>query len=313
MAIAHQPGEDVALRVQGLVKRYGDLTAVNGVSFSVKRGEIFGLLGPNGAGKTTTLEIVEGLRKPDAGEAWVAGIDVVRRPREVRSRIGAQLQEAGFFEKLTVHETLTTFAAFHRRARPVEELLARFNLTEKARSIVETLSGGQRQRLSIALALLNDPEIVFLDEPTTGLDPQARRNLWDVVRAIRDEGRTVVLTTHYMDEAQQLCDRIAIIDHGEVIALDTPRALIDHYAPGAKIVLQLSDAVDEAALLALPAVTRVEWDEGGALLHSKEPHVTLPSLFDLLRERGGGFSGLRVETGTLEDVFLSLTGRRLRD
>lgn len=303
-----------ALWVRDLVKRYGKTTAVDHVSFEVAAGEIFGLLGPNGAGKTTTLEIIEGLRRPDGGEAVVAGIDVVKYPRRVRERIGVQLQEAGLFELLTVEETLTTFAAFHRRALPVPHLMEALNLAEKAKARVESLSGGQRQRLSIALALLNDPEVVFLDEPTTGLDPQARRNLWDVIVQIRAAGKTVVLTTHAMDEAERLCDRVAIMDRGRVIALDTPRRLIDEHARGVRIVLEPADealAFDRFLLEELPAVSRVDTRDGKAVLHTESPHESLPALFARFGERA--FTSLRVEAATLEDVFLQLTGRRLRE
>lgn len=303
-----------ALVVRDLVKRYGSLVAVNGVSFSVRAGEIFGLLGPNGAGKTTTLEILEGLRRPDAGEALVAGIDVVKRPRDVHGKIGVQLQEAGFFESLTVAETMSTFAAFHVKSKPWMPILEQLNLLEKAKTRVRYLSGGQRQRLSIALALINDPEIVFLDEPTTGLDPQARRNLWDVIRAIRDEGRTVVLTTHYMEEAQQLCDRIAIVDHGNVIALDTPTNLIRTHAPETKVHLSPTDPTGDLTWLGeLPAVIRVERVGDAVVLYTDLPETLLPALFERIRSEGLQFGGIRIETSTLEDVFLKLTGRRLRE
>jgi len=298
-----------ALRVRDLVKRYGALTAVNGISFDVQAGEIFGLLGPNGAGKTTTLEIIEGLRKPDSGEVIVCGIDAVKSPRAVREAIGVQLQDAGLFELLTVRETLATFAAFHRKARSVDELIDALNLREKAKARVESLSGGQRQRLSIALALLNDPKVVFLDEPTTGLDPQARRNLWEVIAAIRGQGKTVVLTTHYMDEAEQLCDRVAIVDHGEVIAIDTPDGLIKEHASGVRIVIETSR--DASWLGDLPSVQRVEAKDDGVVLHSDSPQSTLSALFQT--ESDPGFASLKVESGTLEDVFINLTGRRLRE
>lgn len=320
-----------ALTVDGLTKRYGSLLAVDHVSFTVEAGEIFGLLGPNGAGKTTTLEMIEGLRRPDAGRAIVAGIDVTENPREVRRRVGIQLQEAGFFEKLTVAETLRTFAAFHQRALPVPELIASFNLTEKQHALVENLSGGQRQRLSIALTILNDPRLVFLDEPTTGLDPQARRNLWDVIQAMRDEGRTMVLTTHYMEEAQQLCDRVAIIDGGRIVALDTPLRLIAEHAPGSRIHVgrwQAADTMEADAqsggrapggseglgwLRELPGVDRVEVNGDGFIVHSDDAALTLPALFERSRAHGGSFSQISVQDGSLEDVFLNLTGKRLRE
>ncbi len=309
----------VALLVEGLVKRYGSVVAVAGISFTVWQGEIFGLLGPNGAGKTTTLEILEGLRRPDEGRAVVAGVDATRHPRRVREVIGVQLQEAGFFDRLTVLETARLFASFHRRAVPVQALLESLHLGEKLHAPVETLSGGQRQRLAIALALLNDPKVVFLDEPTTGLDPQARRNLWDVIARIRDEGRTVVLTTHYMDEAQQLCDRVGIIDHGRLIALDTPRNLIRQYAPGARIHVQLPAGQEAALPEPLPGVRRIERVEGGEaghvglVLHTEQPSETLSGLFARVQEGALTLVGLRVEEPNLEDVFLHLTGHHLRE
>lgn len=312
-----------ALWVDGLIKRYGTLTAVNGVSFCVPEGEVFGLLGPNGAGKTTTLEIVEGLRRPDGGRVLVFGADVTQSPRRVREKIGVQLQDAGLFERLTLAETLHTFAAFHKRHLPVDRLLKRLHLMEKAKSLVENLSGGQRQRLSIALALLNDPKLVFLDEPTTGLDPQARRNLWDVIKEIRAEGRTVVLTTHYMEEAAVLCDRVAIMDHGQIIALDTPAQLVRAHAPDSKVHLGLipttvSNEFPMTRLAELPGVIRVESRADGGdgdmfTLHTLEPQQTLHALLDAARASQLSYRRLSVEESTLEDVFLNLTGRRLRD
>ena len=212
--------------VDGLRKRYGDLVAVDGISFQVKRHEIFGLLGPNGAGKTTTVEILEGLRDADGGQAIVAGIDVLKNPERVKSVIGVQLQSSAFFDGLSLLELLDMFAALYRRSVDAMAILKKVDLAEKARSQVNKLSGGQKQRFSIATALVNEPQILFLDEPTTGLDPQARRNLWDLAQSIRAEGRTILLTTHYMDEAQTLCDRVAIMDRGKVLALDAPDTLI---------------------------------------------------------------------------------------
>ena len=302
---------DSALQVRNLVKRYGALTAVAGVSFDVARGEIFGILGPNGAGKTTTLEMIEGLRRPDEGTAVVDGVDVRADPRGVRARIGVQLQEAGFFERLTVEETLTLFGAFHRRAAPVGRIIERMQLVEKRTAWAGTLSGGQRQRLSIAIALVNDPRIMFLDEPTTGLDPQARRNLWDVIAEFRGEGRTVVLTTHYMEEAQRLCDRVAIMDHGRIVALDTPRALIREHTPGTSVAVAITSG--DAVLEALPGVRHIQREDGEVLLSTTEPIQTVHALMDLNRRGTLHFQRLRVEEATLEDVFLHLTGRRLRE
>jgi len=301
----------IAVSVQELVKRYGSLVAVDHISFEVSTGEIFGILGPNGAGKTTTLEIMEGLRRPDTGRVVIDGVDVLASPREVRERVGVQLQEAGFFERLTPLETLALFSTYHRRSLPGAVLLERMGLTEKGDALVETLSGGQRQRLSIALALLNDPRIVFLDEPTTGLDPQARRAMWDVVEGIRREGRTVFLTTHYMEEAQRLCDRVAIMDHGRIVALDTPRTLIRAHAGGTTLAFVLEDGRLDPSRL--PAVSRVDASDGETVLHTADPQHTLHALLDLSRGGQVRYRSLRVDEPTLEDVFLHLTGRRLRE
>jgi ABC-2 type transport system ATP-binding protein len=299
------------LQVRHLVKRYGPLTAVDGVSFEVARGEIFGILGPNGAGKTTTLEMIEGLRRPDEGTAVVEGVDVRADPRGVRARIGVQLQEAAFFERLTVEETLRLFGAFHRRTAPLDGIIERMQLGEKRQARAGTLSGGQRQRLSIALALVNDPQTLFLDEPTTGLDPQARRNLWDVIAGFRREGRTVVLTTHYMEEAEYLCDRVAIMDHGRLVALDTPRALIRRHTPGTTVAVAVSGG--DAVLEELPGVRHVQHANGEVVLASDDPIQTVHALMDLDRRGTLHFHQLRVEEASLEDVFLHLTGRRMRE
>jgi len=299
------------VQVRDLQKRYGTITAVKQVSFDVFAGEIFGILGPNGAGKTTTLEMIEGLRRPDGGTAVVDGVDVAADPRGVRARIGVQLQEAGFFERLTVEETLILFGAFHARTADASRIIARMQLEDKRRAWVSTLSGGQRQRLSIAVALVNDPRIMFLDEPTTGLDPQARRNLWEVIAGFRGEGRTIILTTHYMEEAERLCDRVAIMDYGRIVALDAPRALIRAHAPATTIGVTLTGG--EADFAALPGVRRVEQGNGEVLLASTDPMQTVHALMDLNREGTLHFHQLRVEEATLEDVFLHLTGRRLRE
>jgi ABC-2 type transport system ATP-binding protein len=297
--------------VRDLYKRYGSLVAVDRVGFEVAAGEIFGILGPNGAGKTTTLEILEGLRRPDGGEAIIDGVDVFRSPREVRARIGVQLQQSGFFERLTVEETLVFFGAFYRSALPVAQVLSRLQLEDKRRSRVSTLSGGQLQRLSIAVALIHDPRIVVLDEPTTGLDPQARHALWEVVEAFRGEGRTVILTTHYMEEAQHLCDRVAIMDHGRIVALDTPRALIRAYAPKTTVAVTMGDGA--IAFASLPGVQTVEQANGEVMLSTSDPLQTVQALLELRGRGQAVFGQLRVEEASLEDVFLQLTGRRLRE
>ena len=302
---------EIIVDVRELSKRYGPITAVDRVSFQVNRGEIFGILGPNGAGKTTTLEMIEGLRVPDGGTAVVDGIDVRRDPRGVRARIGVQLQEAAFFDRLTVEETLQLFGSYQRTMVAPGTVIDRLQLQDKRRSWVMNLSGGQRQRLSIAVALINDPRIVFLDEPTTGLDPQARRNLWEVIASFRGEGRTVVLTTHYMEEAQRLCDRVAIMDHGRIAALDAPRALIRAHAPRTTVALTVLEG--ELAYPSLPGVRHVEVANGEVVLWTTDPMQTVHALMESSRSGQIGFHQLRVEEATLEDVFLQLTGRRLRE
>ncbi len=302
---------DAIVQVDNLRKRYGDVEAVRGVSFAVRQGEIFGILGPNGAGKTTTLEIIEGLRTADSGTAVVAGIDVRRDPSGVKSLIGVQLQEAGFFDRLTVEETVDLFGAFHRRQLPTRHVLAMLDLFDRRRTLVETLSGGQRQRLSLALALINDPRVVFLDEPTTGLDPQARRHLWEIIERIRVDGRTIVLTTHYMEEAQRLCDRVAIMDHGQVIELGTPRALIAQHAGTTTVSVGMEGS--DVDLRGLVGVETVDRANGDVLLHTRDPLGTLHALVEFRQAGRLAYRSLRLEEPTLEDVFLTLTGRRLRE
>jgi len=306
-----------ALRCNGLVKRYGDVTAVAGVDLDVRVGECFGMLGPNGAGKTTTVEIFEGLREPDAGEVEVLGDRWRGDGRALRARLGIQLQETKFPEKLTVSEVLTLFRSFYPRGLAVGEALALVSLDEKASAYVRTLSGGQKQRLSLGCALVGDPELLFLDEPTTGLDPQSRRQTWEIVEALKARGRTVLLTTHYMEEAERLCDRVAVVDHGKVIALGTPRELIASL--GAENVIEFAidqharGPVDEGVLRALPSVRDVVLDGGNWRLTVGEVHRTVPALLAALSERGAEPTELATHHATLEDVFMSLTGRRLRD
>ncbi len=302
---------EAIVTVTDLSKRYGPVLAVDRISFTVGRGEIFGILGPNGAGKTTTLETLEGLRRPDGGQAVVDGVDIRTDPRGARARIGVQLQEAGFFERLSVTETLELFGSFHRRRLPVDTVITRLQLQEKRASWVETLSGGQRQRLSVATALVNDPPLIFLDEPTTGLDPQARRNLWEVIAGFRDEGRTVILTTHYMEEAQRLCDRVAIMDQGRIAAMDSPRELIREYTPGTTVALTVLEG--SAAYAGLPGVQHAESTDSEIVMSTIDPMRTVNALMDLERQGQVHFQQLRVEEATLEDVFLQLTGHRLRE
>ncbi|MGD1054137.1 MAG: ABC transporter ATP-binding protein, partial [Candidatus Dormibacteria bacterium] len=265
--------------VRGLVKRYGDVVAVDGLSFAVEKGEVFGMLGPNGAGKTTTLEIIEGLRTPDAGSVDVLGTDVLAHPGTVKERIGVQLQATALPPFTKVREAVELFAALYRRSRPVREVIEEFNLGEKADTYTDKLSGGQMQRLSIALALINDPDLVFLDEPTTGLDPQARLNIWTVIEGIKGRGKTVVLTTHYMEEAERLCDRVAVVEHGRIVALDTPRRLISRYAPGTTVEFANVAGLDLERLRRVPGVERVVAD-GRVSITTRKPETVLHTLLD---------------------------------
>jgi ABC-2 type transport system ATP-binding protein len=305
-----------ALEIRGLRKQYGDVRAVSGLDLSVSAGECFGLLGPNGAGKTTTIEICEGLLEPDGGEVEVLGLRWNSHERELRQKLGIALQETQLAEKLTVTETVTLFRSFYRVGRPVDEVIQLVQLEEKVSARVGTLSGGQKQRLALACALVGDPQLLFLDEPTTGLDPQSRRQLWDLIERFRSEGRTVVITTHYMDEAERLCDRVAIVDHGEVIALDTPRALIASLGAGHVVTFTLeepSPPMNDAELKALDGVTSVRRADGAFELTAKELRKTVPALLALLERRSMRLAELRTHSATLEDVFVSLTGRHLRD
>lgn len=297
----------MTVEARGLVKRYGDVTAVDNLDLTVSQGTFFGLIGPNGAGKTTTLEIIEGIRRPDAGQAHVLGMPVWPRNPRVLPRIGVQLQASSFFERLTVGEQLRTFADFYDVGEgAVDAMLELVGLTGQRGIRSEDLSGGQKQRLSLACALVHDPEVVFLDEPTSGLDPQARRNLWDVLRAINDRGHTVILTTHYMDEAELLCDEIAIIDHGRILTVDRPRALVTALGHAQRILVdEHALAAEEAA--AIPGVETVSVDNGTLSMTTHDPGRVLTAL----AERDA-LNGLQVTGATLEDVFLELTGRQYR-
>ncbi len=301
-----------AIEVMDLHKRYGAVQAVDGISFTVRRGEVFGMLGPNGAGKTTTVEIIEGLRPADSGRVIVLGHDVARQPRAVKERVGVQLQTPALLPRLTVAELVALFASFYRSGRPADEVIALVGLEESRDRPAGTLSGGQAQRLSIALALVNRPEIVFLDEPTTGLDPQARVSLWDLIERVRAEGTTVVLTTHYMEEAERLCDRVAIVDRGRIVALDAPRALIAAHFQETAITFRLAGAAP-AELAGLSGVRQVHTENGEVTLYTTDVPATMAALLALVREHGAPLEGLYVRGATLEDVFLKLTGRHLRE
>ncbi|MHB0977014.1 MAG: ABC transporter ATP-binding protein [Candidatus Aquicultorales bacterium] len=300
------------IEVKDLCKSYGPLKAVDGVSFSVEEGEIFGILGPNGAGKTTTLEMVEALRPIDSGSIAIDGIDVKRNPKKVKQLIGVQLQSTSLFEYLTVAEMIGLFASFYHRKVDVDEILDEVSLHDKAKAFVPSLSGGQKQRVSVALALVNDPKVIFLDEPTTGLDPQARRHLWDVIERTRSKGKAVVLTTHYMEEAETLCDRLAIMDHGKVIELDTPSNLIKKIAGDSTIEFACED-LPRDKVESLSAAQGLKSTDGHHLLFTTNPHQSLVELIALSESEGFRVDQLQVRGGTLEDVFISLTGRRLRD
>jgi ABC-2 type transport system ATP-binding protein len=307
--------QTVALKCAGVVKRYGSVIAVNGLDLTVRRGECFGLLGPNGAGKTTTIEILEGLLMPDEGEVEVLGQRWDRDAATLRARLGIQLQETQLADKLTVAETLRLFRSFYPNGPQVDELLDTVELGSKRDAWVSKLSGGQKQRLSVACALAGAPELLFLDEPTTGLDPQSRRQLWAVLERFRERGGTILITTHYMDEAHTLCDRVGIMDQGRLIALGTPRELVASL--GAEHVVEFAlgsgAGLDDGVLAALPGVRDVRRDDSHLHLSTSELHLTVPALLDLLRQRDASLTQLGTHSATLEDVFVTLTGRQLRD
>ncbi|HEX2638413.1 MAG TPA: ABC transporter ATP-binding protein [Gemmatimonadales bacterium] len=302
------------LVLRRLRKSYGDVVAVDGLDLDVRPGECFGLLGPNGAGKTTTIEICEGLTAPDSGEVEVLGRHWGRHDRELRELLGISLQETQFSEKLTVGETIRLFRSFYSRGSDAARVIDLVQLGEKARARVGQLSGGQRQRLALACALVGDPELLFLDEPTTGLDPQSRRQLWELIERFRAGGRSILLTTHYMDEAERLCDRVAIVDHGRVIAEGTPRELIASL--GAEHVLEFAVAdgarLDADALAAVPGIGQPSRRDGTWRLEVAELHQAMPALLGELRRQGAQLVELRTHSATLEDVFVMLTGRQLR-
>ncbi len=310
---ANSSGE-VALSCASLVKRYGEVVAVAGIDLEVRMGECFGLLGPNGAGKTTTVEIFEGLTIPDSGrvevlgQGWGEGDD-----RSLRERLAVQLQETQFAERLTVVETIAMFRSLYRRGWDPDEVIRLVELEEKRDARVGKLSGGQKQRLAIACALVTAPEVLFLDEPTTGLDPQAKLKLWDLIEKFRSRGGTILLTTHYMEEAARLCDRVAIMDHGKVIALDTPNALVESLGADQIVELSLEGFVGNERFSRLPGVRGVRSRNGNYLLTVSSVAEALPALLAEVEIQGARLVGMTTHTATLEDVFVNLTGRKLRD
>ena len=304
-----------ALKVRNLRKVYGDVVAVDGLDLEVRAGECFGLLGPNGAGKTTTIEICEGLTEADSGEVEVLGLRWTHDAAELRQRLGIQLQETQLSEKLTVYETVRLFRSFFRKGPAPEEVIAMVQLEEKQRGRVGELSGGQKQRLALACALVSDPDFLFLDEPTTGLDPQARRQLWDLIDGFKSSGRSILLTTHYMDEAERLCERVAIVDHGRVIALGTPRELIASIGVEHLVEFSVahSAALDVKPLAGLDGARQVHAQNGTIQLQVTELHRAVPALLAELGRQGVPLTELRTHSASLEDVFVTLTGRKLRD
>jgi ABC-2 type transport system ATP-binding protein len=306
-------GAGPVIRVADLRKRYGETRAVDGVTFEVPAGTVFGLLGPNGAGKTTTVEVLEGLRTPDSGSVQVLGVDAIRDPDSLKPRVGVSLQTAALYPRLTVVELLDLFGSFYQRTLPTDQLIAMMDLGEKRSSRTQELSGGQRQRLSVALALVNDPELVFLDEPTTGMDPAARRALWDVVLGLKHDGRSVLLTTHYLEEAEVLCDRVAIMDHGRILEEGTVEDLVGRHFKERAVRFDAIEGLDDARLETMPGVASVKREDGAVLLYTSDVAATIGAVLDASESLGVEPANLGVRRATLEDVFLDLTGRALRD
>ena len=305
---------DTVIEVRDLRKHYGETHAVDGVSFEVRRGEVFGLLGPNGAGKTTTVEILEGLRTPDSGAVTVLGIEVADKADALKQRIGVALQTAALYPRLTVTEVLELFASFYERApHSARELVRLLDLEEKRNTRTQDLSGGQRQRLAVALSLVNDPELVFLDEPTTGMDPAARRALWDIVTGLKASGKTILLTTHYLEEAEILCDRLAIMDHGRILEAGTVTQLVDSRFKDRAVRFDRVERLDDSRLAGFPGVTSVKHDDDALVLYTRDVPATIGAVLEATDELGVEVSNLAVKRATLEDVFLDLTGRALRD
>ncbi len=305
----------MVIEVEHLRKSYGSIKAVDDISFQVGKGEVFGMLGPNGAGKTTTVEIIEGLRVADSGKVSVFGLDINKGISKIKQKIGIQLQAPSLLPLLRVEEILDVFASFYKHSLSLDSLLELLSLKESRKILVKNLSGGQQQRLSVAMALVNDPEIAFLDEPTTGLDPQARRGLWSVIEDMRARGRTVFLTTHYMEEAEHLCDRVAIIDHGKIIALGTPAELISSYFKESAIQFEMQPPPPEMVLQTFPGTTQAVVSDNEAIVYSNNIPATMSAILKYAEkvDLADQLKNLQVRGSTLEDVFLKLTGRRIRE
>ncbi len=306
------------LEVRSLQKRYGSVTAVEDISFAVEPGEVFTIIGPNGAGKTTTLEMIEGLVTPDSGTISFGPLNWAKNSEQIKISIGVQPQASALFDMLTVKENLELFATFYPHSRPTAEVLEMINLTEQQHKYVKKLSGGQKQRLAIGLAMVNDPDIIFLDEPTTGLDPQARRNIWDIILKLKELGKTTILTTHYMEEAEKLSDRVCIVDQGKIVTMDTPAALIDRLTKEREVRLALMDgeqaaSATEQAALRQETVTRTEREGASLKLWTTQPEETLYVLFGFTKERGYRVEQISIREMSLEDVFIAFTGKEWRD
>jgi ABC-2 type transport system ATP-binding protein len=305
--------EEIVVEVKDLVKAYGDVKAVRGISFNIAKGEVFGMLGPNGAGKSTTVEIIEGLRRADSGSATVLGINISKDTRTVKERIGVQSQSPALFPDLQVKEIINFFRSLYKKSVPTSQIIDLASLQESRDILFRNLSGGQQQRLSVALAFVNDPEIIVLDEPTTGLDPQARRAMWEVIETFRSSGKTVLLTTHYMEEAQRLCDRIAIMDYGKIIALSSPQQLIESNIKESAIQFKMKEYPGDQILASLPDVTKVIKEGDDIVIYTSNIPIVIAGLLGLASQRSTELSELSVRQATLEDVFLKLTGKRIRD
>ncbi len=303
-----------AIQLKNLCKSYGDLKAVDGLNLEIEEKEIFGILGPNGAGKTTTLEMIETLREPDSGDITICGMDVRKDTRAIKEILGVQLQNTVFFDNLTVWETIDLFGSFYRNSLPPDELLELVDLKDKAKATLDELSGGQQKRVAIALALVNDPTIVFLDEPTTGLDPQVRRNIWEIVEQLREKQKTVVLTTHYIEEAEYLCDRVAVMDLGKMVALDTPNGLINKFTPESNISFRMQPPVPDEVVRGITGVKTVtHHNHSEYAVTTLTPQDTLAGIFQAAFDNQCIADEITMRRATLEDVFLKITGRSIRE